>query len=275
MDECFKCGLPGNKVRLFDAISGEGIEKICGECAKGEDIPIIKRPTTEQLKESERKQSVYQRLSRVAGFGRGSNGVEGTPEVTLREIVDMNLKDRPVDEDSPASKPRPDLVENFHWIIMRARRMKKISHTQLAREIGESEVALKMAEKGILPEDDYILVNKLEKFLGIKLLRGDVTEELDKIKPRRLAFDDATAKNLTIGELQKMKQDRGEVLGDVKREEKVISEKPENGDLEEDIEEVEIIEDDINLGEEIVIGDEVDNKELTDEEVDDILYGRK
>ena len=51
--------------------------------------------------------------------------------------MDKNYKEK-VGEDL-SKKPRADLVDNFHWIIMRARRMKKLTQAQFAKEIGESE----------------------------------------------------------------------------------------------------------------------------------------
>ena len=66
-------------------------------------------------------------------------------------------------------KPRPDLVDNFHWLIMIERRKRKLTQEQLAKEIGESETVIKMAEQGFLPEDDYKIITKLESFLGVKI----------------------------------------------------------------------------------------------------------
>ena len=60
--------MSGNKARLFDAISGGGIVKVCEKCSLEEDMPVIKRPTTFQLKESEAKKTIYERLSYAAGI---------------------------------------------------------------------------------------------------------------------------------------------------------------------------------------------------------------
>ena len=153
METCFRCGIKGDRARLFDAITDEGIVKICSECASNEHIPIINKPTEYQLKEAERRQSIYQRFSRSdkTTSGDGARSVNfGKPETTLREIVDRNLKFNSK-RGELERKPRPDLVDNFHWAIMTARRRKKFSQKQVAEAIGVPESAISMAEKGILP----------------------------------------------------------------------------------------------------------------------------
>ncbi len=219
METCFKCGITGDKVRLFDAITDEGIAKICGECASNEHIPIINKPTEYQLKEAERRQSIYQRFSRSdkTTSGAGARGVVnlGKPETTLRDIVDRNLKFNPKRRELER-KPRPDLVDNFHWAIMTARRRTKLSQKQVAKAIGVPESAIAMAEKGILPENDYMLINKLENYLGIILIRGETREIVaEKHEPepeKKLVFDHIGLKNLTISDLREMKKRKEEEM---------------------------------------------------------------
>ena len=231
MEECFKCGISEDKVLLFDAICDEGVMKICSKCSEKEDIPIIRKPTESQLRDSERRRSIYERLSgkQIEPVRKEKLKIERTP-TSMRELVDRSYTDR-----APKKRePRPDLIDNFHWVIMRARRSKKISQAQLAKEIDESEAAIKMAEQGILPKDDYILVNKLERNLGIKLIRKEAEEVIKKIQPpKKLSFDPFSSRRLTIGDLKEMKQ---------KHESEILDEKeriwPEHEDfIEEDFEE--------------------------------------
>ena len=171
MIECFECGISGDKAVLFDAISERGIIKICEKCASEEDIPIIRKPSVFQLKESERKQTVYERLSRVAGINK-----EKVPEDkelkkqerSLRDIIDRSFKSQ-----FKEAKSYDNLVDNFHWIIMRVRRLRKLTQEQLASAIAESETAIKMVEKGILPENYLFLIKKLEDYLGVKLIKKE------------------------------------------------------------------------------------------------------
>ncbi len=248
VEECFKCGISEEKVRLFDAISEKGIVKICKECSQLEDMPVINKPTTLQLKESEAKaqsKSVYERLSKMSGFDPKNyvvnNGGLPQQDVSLRDLVDKNFE-REVKE---KIEPREDLIHNFHWVIMRARRSKKLTREQLAREIAEAVSAVKMAEQGILPEDDYKLINKLEAFLGIKIRKAEAIPQLED-KEKDLSFDPMATKTITISDLKKIKEEK-------------------NGGLFDKSEEVPVPE------EELEIEDEEEDR-LSDEEFDDLIW---
>jgi len=221
--ECSVCGVSKEKVRLLDAISSEGIVKICESCSKEEDMPILRRPTTFQLKESEKELKIHDMLLSVRRQKKESleepekKDEKTKTEITLKEIADKNYETAVPKE----KKPRPNLVDNFHWIIMRTRRLKKLTQEQLAKEISESTAAIKMVEQGILPEDDYRLVNKLEGFLGINLVK-DVSKTTpsssEKSPARIIKFDRKTMQNLTISDLKKMKE-QAEKIGESLEEE--------------------------------------------------------
>ncbi len=261
--ECFKCSVSNTEIRLFDVISSEGIVKICEKCLKEEDLPVIRRPTTFQLKEAERKPSVYERLSKAAGIKPEEKNISKEDrelikkqETTLREIIDKNYKAKY--QEKP--KPRGDLVDNFHWVIMMARREKKITAKQLSEAISESEAAIKMAEQGILPEDEYKFVNKLEAYLRIKILKKDNDERIDekviRERPKNINFDTETSRILTIADLKMLKKEKES--GIFKEHEKTYDEELESIEIEEDEENKEDID-----------------KELSDNDIDDIIFGRK
>lgn len=255
--ECYKCGIFEDRAKMFDALSSRGIVTLCSKCFSGEDFPVIRRPTAFQLEESGGKPNVYKRLSRTPGM----------QETTLRGLIDKNYAEKTKKE----KKPRLDLVENFHWVIMRERRARKLTQKQLADEIKESEAAIKMSEQGILPEDNNKLARKLESSLGIKLIKRDwqnreqiqvetVNMKYDKkIKePTELELEKINSKNLTIADLKEIKK---------KRESKIFGTR-EITSVEKDV-----LEDDENLGEAIKKASE--GKELTDEEIDDLIFGKK
>lgn len=224
MAECYRCGKLGTEVRLFDAISKDGVVQICEDCSRQDNIPVIRRPTTFQLKAAETPSTVYERLSRMTGlnptehmekfsnFRPKRKDLPVREDVSMRQLVEKNYKEK------GKMAPRADLVDNFHWVIQRARRFKKITQDQLAREIGESEAVIIMAERGVLPEDDYRLINKLEGYLGIKLLKKNVVNSVGdpfassslivrkKDLPKELNIEDPTAKGLTISELREIRK---------------------------------------------------------------------
>lgn len=203
MDECFKCGIPNSRVMLYDAVSDEGIVKICERCSRNEDIPIIKKPTDVQLKEAQRRKSVYEMLSKSSGTKPREELPERnfTQEITLRQIVDRNYKNRT----NRNVKPHPELIDNFHWALMRGRRMKKVTQQQMARDIGEPESAIRMAEQGVLPDDSNRLVNKLEDYLGVKIVRSEFVRDIKPERPRYFSFDMQENKELTIEDIRNMR----------------------------------------------------------------------
>ena len=64
--ECFICGVNGENAVIFSAIVNEGVVPVCEACSIKEKILVIKR--VGQLRESERNQTVYERLSHMAGL---------------------------------------------------------------------------------------------------------------------------------------------------------------------------------------------------------------
>jgi len=249
MEECFKCGVSEDKAWLFDAIGEKGIVKICKKCLSEENMPIIRKPTNFQLEKANQKQTVYERLSHAAGIDKkdyvaSRPVVPSKQETTLRDIVDKNLK-----INIKEAKPRDDLIHNFHWIIMRVRRSKHLTQKQLAKEIGEPEQAIKMAEQGIIPENNYQLVNKLENYFRIRLVKEDkkslsIQKNFSQIKEGSgggeqdaISFDPTTTKSLTISDLREMKR---------KKEEEILypSRQTDSSEFEE---ESEVEEEDINF----------------------------
>jgi len=250
MDRCFKCGASGEKTRLFDVISKEGIVKICGRCLVDENFPLIQKPTTFQLKDAEKEQTFKERVKQ---FHNPPIDSKNSEDVTLRDIVDKNLKIKYKED----TKPRPDLVDNFHWVIMRERRAKHISREQFAKDLGESETVIKMVEQGILPEDDNRIINKIEGYLNIHLRKAEFRETN---VPKNLEFDRVSIANLTISDLREMKDQREEEIfakpldvweGD-------IEEQPVNETKEEKREE----------------SSKEEEKELSQEDIDDLIFGR-
>jgi ribosome-binding protein aMBF1 (putative translation factor) len=243
MVECVRCGAEFSSEQLFDVIYEKELAKICESCAYEAGVPIIRKPTTFQLKVAETPSTVYERLSRMAklnpiehkekfstpGAGRIMLPLK-KPEPTLREIVDKKLGFKP----GPSERTRDDLVDNFHWVIMRARRAKKLSQEQVGKEIAESRSAIETLERGDIPPESDRVINKLESFLRIKLKknspepisRSEMITERPAIK--NLSFDPASAKELKIGDLKGMKPEI-----EVEDEEMIdLSEEPES-ELEE------------------------------------------
>lgn len=78
-----------------------------------------------------------------------------------------------------------ELVNNFHWEIAKARRGKGISRKHLADGIGVSEEEIRTIEFGELVKDDFVLISKIESFLGISL-RKEKKPEANFAKIQRM-----------------------------------------------------------------------------------------
>jgi ribosome-binding protein aMBF1 (putative translation factor) len=236
MSECIKCEISDEKALLFDAISKGGIIKICRRCNSEENLPLVNQ--VKEDKGLERERNVYNRLSKYAKidpvehrkkFEAGGVRKEDPSEVEdkkLKDIVDKNFKKK-VSEEKTAEQKREDLIYNFHWVIMRERRRKKLTQIQLAHELQESEQAIKMIEQGYVPEEGgNRLILKIENYLKINISKKPVAisnqtkyREIDPTKiqlerdfQKEANFDEITTKHLTISDLKKMKKEQGKAV---------------------------------------------------------------
>jgi len=243
MASCYRCGVSGEDKKLFDAISGKGIVKICEDCLAIERLPIIKKPV-EKVEVSQKQVSVRDRL-----IGMNSKFSYGK-EPNLRDLVDQKFKER-------GTQSHPDLVENFHWTIQRIRRTRRITREDFAKAIGESEATVRMIEQGFLPDNNYKVLAKVESYLGVSfrknasgfpdtdskkfVLDDSLVSKGDK-ESKHLGFDHNSVQKLKIGDLKdiKKKQEQTEEkLGYGKRKDDDDSVEWEEEYTEEDLAEEE------------------------------------
>lgn len=221
MDECFKCGISDKDAILFDAICNEGIKKICKNCLENEELPIIKKPTESQIEKSKEKNSssVYERLSKI-------NKIKENSKIDTNITSDRSLRSLCKQENREISEIPKELVEHFHWIIMRKRRSKKITHKYLSEKTKIPEQTLISIEKGEIPENYLEIISKLEKELDAILIKQEFRDKINKKLPympeNKNDYDE-----LTISDLREMKR---------KKEEDLIEkqEKKEEGELSEE-----------------------------------------
>lgn len=174
--KCVICG--AENVELVDAVGHEEIISICMECAEKERLPIIHKATNEEISNIQRfylskgqeiqekeQESVNQLIAK-----------KSEEDKELEKIIRKNIK----------AGDYPELIDNFHWYIQQARRMKKISPKQLADSIAEPEVIIELAEDGKLPENHNQLINKLEQYLRIKIKKEIPKTESEKTESEKL-----------------------------------------------------------------------------------------
>lgn len=226
-EKCFRCEKSENIAKLMDAIYGSEIVKICEECALIENIPIIRKPSSFQLKEAEKPYTVSERLRRMAGVKgktetliprlEKKEEVRGITLDRLRKPKDYSeiLKQR---EERARKRNIPlDLIDNHNWHIQRVRRSRKMTLSQLGGIIGESDSSLKMIEDGFLPDDANRVITKIEQFFKISLRKSRQLQEMTRIEKARsdikaparvLSFNPKSLNELTIQDLRKLKQEK-------------------------------------------------------------------
>jgi len=163
--KCVRCGKREDGVKLFDGIYITELVKICEKCSIIASVPIIKRPSAEQLKDSERPYGVKTRLMNLAGLGVEQKKSKSALE-ELREIESRPELEKP---ESMSFK----LVDNYHWLIQTTRRRKGFTAKQLAEAIFESEAAVNMLENKSVPRNSLQLIRKIEQILNLNLIQRD------------------------------------------------------------------------------------------------------
>lgn len=109
-----------------------------------------------------------------------------------------------------------ELVDNFHWEITKARKSRNLTRLQLANTLNVPEHAIKLLETGELPSDDFILINKVQHFLGINLRRDGKTfgssftpsNTFSSRGPAYVDKPDFKRADLSLADLQKLKEAR-------------------------------------------------------------------
>jgi ribosome-binding protein aMBF1 (putative translation factor) len=177
MEVCGRCGVEGIVIRLFDAIYDGKMESICERCSIIENIPIIKKPDNEQLKESERGVKVFDRMKRLSGMDEEKEEESYFKEDRLEELnkhPELELPER----------EKLKLIEYFHWQIMKNRRSKGLTQEKLAEAIGESLITIQMLEKEKYPENSERVIRKLEQYFQIPLTKITEMERIMKDRER-------------------------------------------------------------------------------------------
>jgi len=84
-----------------------------------------------------------------------------------------------------------ELKDNFHWDIVRARREKNFTRKRLGEEIEVPENVMRLIESGQLPTDDFVLISKIENFLGIRLRKEPGPEQVKISELQKQAIEKA------------------------------------------------------------------------------------
>jgi len=213
MNTCFRCGAESSK--LFNVIAEEGIISVCSNCLDNYETPLVEKPSESIFQEPNKKKSVYERLGSFAGinlnehkpFEKRKEEKINEQDKELMEIVKKNVLESPINLNS-----NNYLVKNFHWYIMRARRLKKLTLSEISRKISEPEEVLKLIESGTISERSLEVIKKLEVYLDIQILAAEGRKKLNSLLGKRIGFDSVSTQILTIDDLVEMKKKREQGL---------------------------------------------------------------
>lgn len=206
-------------MKLVEAIEEGKIVNVPEEYAIRERLPILRKPQIEVIGKS-----------KEAGKNIDAKDLRG---VDRKEIFGLNFR-------KPWRK-RNDVIEalidNFHWVIAAKRRQLGMTRKKLADAIGASELEVKMIENGVLPSDDFVLISKIQNYLGINL-RKDAQDFGKSLMQRAV---ESRASGMSISKEGEKK--RAEYFGE-KDEKKKEDGYKEDGKDEKNIfgDEIEIIE---------------------------------
>ncbi|MEK6934193.1 MAG: helix-turn-helix transcriptional regulator [Nanoarchaeota archaeon] len=145
------------QIKLVEAIEEGKIVNVPEDYAVREGLPILRRSKSEEIIKDVK--------------GEKSLDVKDLRGVDRREIFGLNYK-------KPWRK-RNDVIDslfdNFQWTITAKRRQLGLTRKKLAEAIGSNEEDIKMIENGVLPSDDFVLVSKIQDYLGINLRKDGQT----------------------------------------------------------------------------------------------------
>jgi ribosome-binding protein aMBF1 (putative translation factor) len=161
MVQCAVCGKSGEDTLLFEGIYMGSVKPICRFCSVNEKITLVKKPTDEQLRESEKRQSVRQLMDKLSS--PQSKIMSKDSMIAHKNLAKLNF---------PAMKQEHmDLVQNYDWVLKQARRHKKLSTAQVAQLAGIDRKQLEALEAGQVYSGFEKVVEKVEKVLDIKIIK--------------------------------------------------------------------------------------------------------
>ena len=136
---------------FVDAIEEGKIVKVSEDYARREGLLVLRKSfsTLNEQKDSPKKEESI---------------------VKSKSFTGMDDFRRPLS--SKANELMKELVENFHWILSGKRKERGLTRKKVADDVGEREENIKIIENGVLPADNFVLVNKLEGYYGIDLKKN-------------------------------------------------------------------------------------------------------
>lgn len=167
MAKCTICKKTSDETPLFTGIQESDMVNICKECAEKERIPIIQKPSESQLNKANERYTVRERMEIMSGI-RDATEISEDQIITQGNLAKLKVP--------PKKQIHDDVLDNYFWTLNIARRRKKITINQLARQTQIPVETIQAIEKGKIPKNFEEIFAKLELFLDIKLLKNHKTK---------------------------------------------------------------------------------------------------
>ncbi|MEA3414052.1 MAG: hypothetical protein U9Q99_00805 [Nanoarchaeota archaeon] len=257
MKKCHFCNVSETEMLLYEAIhKNAGIINICNQCYRKER-PVIVNDVNPDFSSVNKRESVRERLSRMAGVEFQPKSVKkheySKQDTELKDLIEKNLKEKRI----VTGESTQDLIDKFHWAIMRKRRSLKLTRKELAEKIQEQEIVIETLERGDLPRNYVESLKKIENYLSLRLFK-----EQQKISSANIITESKVPKGILMSELQEQTKKKNFFF---KRRKK---------------DDIELNDMDLKKVEEL-IGKPSDNQqdkklnELTDEEIEELIWSGK
>ena len=166
--------------RIVEAIEEGKIVRVSERYARREGLLILRKQEIVQNSDST---GINAESSSAGGIEDSQRKVEEHVREIQRGMSGFEELRRPLDWRK--NQIVKELIDNFQWHISKNRRAKGLTRKQLANAIQESENSIKLIENGILSANDFVLINKIQDYLGFNLRK----DEKDFSQPARFSVE--------------------------------------------------------------------------------------
>lgn len=170
-EHCERCSVKSDVIRLFDVIYEGKASLLCERCAIIENISIIKKPEQQAINQAEQPLSVYDRMKKLSGILDQKKQITDHREERLKQLNENPYLEMPYEEP-------PEMIEYFHWEVMKQRRRKGLTIERLAEITRVPVEDIELLEKAKIPRN-IESIRQLERFFNIRLMKNykEVVEE--------------------------------------------------------------------------------------------------
>ena len=160
---CVICKKPWDIIDLYEGIYDNEMVMVCEECATEEKIPMLRKPSTEQLKQADKRYSVRERMEKMSGMHKLRSSVSTEQRTVQNNLNKLRMPD--------PKQTHEEVLDNYYWTLNMARRRKKMTISQVATQTSIPVEVIEVIEKGKIPTDFEQIFVRLEDYFGIKLLK--------------------------------------------------------------------------------------------------------